>query len=77
MPKYRIHCSSTRHYFVDVEAPDEAAVDKYYVESDASEFTPCEDMNWELSHIEHLPDDADEDVRVDADGVRLEESHED
>ena len=52
MPKYMIHCSTVRSYYMAVEAPSLEAVEKFYSGCDGDEFTSTEEGGWDLDEIE-------------------------
>ena len=54
MPKYIIHCSTTRSYQLTVEAPNEEAVHSYYGGSDGDEFNAGDEDGWVFHEIENV-----------------------
>jgi len=58
MPKYIIHCTTSKSYTLTVEAPNAEAVHSYYEISDGDEFHAGEEGGWTFHEIEELPDSA-------------------
>ena len=74
MPKYIIHCSTIKSYTLTVEAPNAAAVDSYYEDSDGREFHAGEEGGWTFHEVEELPESTTcptTDVKLDEDGIPL------
>jgi len=72
MAKYTIVCSTSRSYYLVVEAPTEEAAERYYERCDADEFMGGDEGGWRLDEI--FEDDAlDASVAVDEWGEPLEE----
>jgi len=70
--KYTIVCSTSRSYYLIVEAPSEEAAERYYEACDADKFTGGDEGGWRLDEI--YEDDAlDADVAVDEWGNPIEE----
>lgn len=59
MPRYRIHCSTTRSYWLTVEAPNAEAVHDYYSGTDGDEFHAGEEDGWAFHEVEELPESCD------------------
>ena len=71
MPRFRIHCSTSRAYWLTVEAPSEEAVEKYYGGCDGDNFHSGQEGGWDLDEIEPLSTGEGAghiDVEVDEDG---------
>ena len=51
MAKYTIQCSTSRTYYLVVEAPSEEAAERYYERCDADEFIGGEEMGMRLEDI--------------------------
>jgi len=54
MPRYMIHCSTTRGYWLIVEAPNEEAVHTYYSGADGDEFHAGDEDGWTFHEVEEL-----------------------
>ena len=71
MPRYIIHCSTTRSYHLVVEAPNKDSVHAYYEESEGDEFWPGDEGCWSFNEICEIPDNQSyptTDVHVNAEG---------
>ena len=55
MKKFMIHCSTTKSYWITVEAPSKEAAELWYDDCDAGEFLSGEEWGWDLSEIQELP----------------------
>ena len=72
MTKYTIVCSTSRSYYLVVEAPSEEAAERYYERCDEDEFMGGEECGWRLEDI--YEDDAQAaSVAVDELGEPIEE----
>ena len=73
MAKYMIQCSTSRSYYLVVEAPTQEAAERYYERCDSDEFIEsATEGDWQLDAI--YEDDAlDASVAVDEWGEPLEE----
>lgn len=67
MPKYRILCSTTTSYWLDVEAPSWEAARQFYGRCDGGEFHKGQEDDWSLDDLVET-DDCLADVTVDAEG---------
>ncbi len=56
MPKYIIHCSTSKSYWLTVEAPDIEAVYSFYSACDADSFHEGQEDNWSLHEVEEIAD---------------------
>ena len=77
MPRYIIHCTTSKSYTLTVEAPDAEAVHAYYEMSDGDEFHAGDEGGWTFHEVEELPESATyptTDVKVDGSGDVLEVS---
>jgi|10_taG_2_1085330.scaffolds.fasta_scaffold248279_2 hypothetical protein len=75
MPRYIIHCTTTKSYTLTVEAPNAEAVHSYYEMSDGDEFHGGDEGGWSFHEVEELPESATcptTDVKVDESGDMLE-----
>lgn len=54
MPKFIIHCSSSKSYWLTVEAPNVLAVHAYYDGTQGDEFNAGEEGGWEFDDVEEL-----------------------
>lgn len=75
MPRYIIHCTTTKSYTLTVEAPNAEAVHSYYDMSDGDEFHAGDEGGWTFHEVEELPDSTTyptTDVKVDESGDVLE-----
>lgn len=54
MSKYIIHCSTTRSYWLTVEAPNKEAVYSYYEGSDGDKFNAGDEDGWTFHEIEDV-----------------------
>jgi len=71
MPKFIIHCSTTRSYTLTVEAPDAEAVHSYYDSTDGQEFHAGDETGWTFHEVEELPESTTyptTDVKIDGSG---------
>ncbi len=70
MPRFRIICTTTRTYWLTVEAPSKEAAEKYYDGCTGEEFHSGQEEGWNLDEIVPLsPDEGTgHDVEVDEDG---------
>ena len=57
MPRFRIHCSTARTYWLTVEAPSKKAAEKYYSGCDGDNFHAGQEGGWNLDEIESLSPD--------------------
>ena len=64
MAKYTIVCSTSRSYYLVVEAPSEEAAERYYERCDEDEFMGGEECGWRLEDI-YEDDVAEASVSVD------------
>ena len=55
MKKFMIHCSTTKSYWITVEAPSTEAAELWYEGCDAGAFLSGEEWGWDLSEIQELP----------------------
>ncbi len=51
MAKYMILCSTSRSYYLVVEAPSAEAAERYYEGCDADEFMGGDECGWRLEDI--------------------------
>ena len=51
MAKYMIQCSTSRSYYLMVEAPTEEAAERYYERCDGDEFEVGDEGGWRLDEI--------------------------
>ena len=75
MPRYIIHCSTTKSYTLTVEAPDAEAVHSYYEYCDGDEFHAGDETGWTFHEVEELPESTTyptTDLKIDASGDVLE-----
>jgi len=75
MPRYIIHCTTTKSYTLTVEAPNAEAVHSYYDMSDGDEFHAGDEGGWTFHEVDELPDSTTyptTDVKVDESGDVLE-----
>jgi len=75
MPRYIIHCATSKSYTLTVEAPNAEAVHSYYEMSDGDEFHAGDEDGWTFHEVEKLPDSATypiTDMKIDASGDVLE-----
>ena len=69
MPKFRIHCSTVRAYWLTVEAPSEEAAEKYYEGCVGDNFHAGEEGGWTYDEIELIDsNEVTADVEVDVCG---------
>lgn len=71
MPKFRILCSTTTLYWLDIEAPSRKAARLYYETCDGSEFNKGQEDGWALDEIDEDPDISNVNVTVDAQGKEV------
>ena len=64
MTKYTIVCSTSRSYYLVVEAPSEEAAERYYERCDEDEFSGGDEGGWRLDDIRE-DDVAEASVAVD------------
>lgn len=55
MKTFMIHCSTTKSYWITVEAPSKEAAELWYEGCDAGEFLSGEEWGWDLAEIQELP----------------------
>lgn len=55
MSKFMIHCSTSKSYWITVEAPSKLAAELWYENATGEEFLSGEEWGWDLSEIEELP----------------------
>jgi len=55
MPKFRIMCSTSKSYWLTVEAPDMGAVKSWYEGCDGDEFEEGEEGGWRVDDMYQLP----------------------
>jgi len=55
MKTFMIHCSTTKSYWITVDAPSKEAAELWYDNCDAGEFLSGEEWGWDLSEIQELP----------------------
>ena len=55
MKTFMIHCSTTKSYWITVDAPSKEAAELWYDDCDAGEFLSGEEWGWRLSEIQELP----------------------
>ena len=72
MAKYTIVCSTSRSYYLVVEAPSAEAAERYYERCDEDEFMSGDEGGWRLDEI-YEDDSLDVSVAVDEEGEPLEE----
>ena len=55
MPKFIIHCSTTKSYWLTIQAPDFDTARRFYDGSDGTEFHESQDEGcWVLNEIEEV-----------------------
>ena len=59
MPRYIVHCTTTRSYWLTVEAPNVEAAHTYYSGTEGDEFHAGEEDGWTLHEVEELPEGCD------------------
>lgn len=74
MKKFMIHCSTTKSYWITVEAPNKVAVTRWYDNSCAEQFLSGEEWGWEFQDIEELqPTIIPCDIVVDSSGEQIDD----
>ncbi len=71
MPRYIIHCTTSKSYTLTVEAPNAGAVRSYYEVSDGDAFHAGDEGGWTFHEVEELPESTTyptTDVKVDESG---------
>tara|TARA_Y100000296_G_C4988326_1_gene164091 strand:+ start:101 stop:349 length:249 start_codon:yes stop_codon:yes gene_type:complete len=73
MPKYMIHCSTVRSYWLTVEAPNLEAVELFYGGCNGDEFAAGDEGGWDLDDIEEVDSLSDHvDLQVNEEGTVIE-----
>ena len=71
MPRFIIHCSTSKSYWLTVEAPNAEAVHTFYEGCDGDEFHEGDEGGWMFHEVEQLPASADypiPDISIDDSG---------
>lgn len=72
MPKFKVLCTTTRTYYLTVDAPTKEAAERWYDKADGGEFKSYGgECGWELDEIYEVPAEEDADITVNIDGITV------